>query len=77
MKNNAKTVKAVYESGNEIGSHTYAHANLTRQTEAEQKISSFCRYTYYKYKFRNILFMVRLFNKRIKRHKFAQHAENV
>ncbi len=30
------TVLKVYESGNEIGSHTYAHANLKRQTKEER-----------------------------------------
>jgi len=36
MSRDQKTVKKVYESGNEIGSHTYAHANLNRQTVTER-----------------------------------------
>ena len=37
MSKDSTTVKAVYDSGNEIGSHTYAHANLTRQTAEERQ----------------------------------------
>lgn len=36
MKSDSSTVKKVYESGNEIGSHTYAHGNLKRQTLEER-----------------------------------------
>jgi len=36
LQGDKNTVKKVYESGNEIGSHTYAHGNLTRQTPEER-----------------------------------------
>jgi len=36
MKANKNGVLEVYNSGNEIGSHTYAHGNLTRQTFEER-----------------------------------------
>lgn len=39
LEGDSKTVKNVYESGNEIGSHTYAHANLTRQTVEERALA--------------------------------------
>lgn len=37
MIEDKNTVLEVYNSGNEIGSHTYAHANLTRQTAEERQ----------------------------------------
>jgi len=37
MLSDKDTVLNVYKSGNEIGSHTYAHGNLTRQTKEERE----------------------------------------
>ena len=39
MLGDKKTVLEVYNSGNEIGSHTYAHGNLTRQTADERALA--------------------------------------
>lgn len=36
MINDQNTVKMVYDSGNEIGSHTYEHGNLSRQSKQER-----------------------------------------
>lgn len=36
LEKGKEIVKNVYNSGNEIGSHTYAHGNLTRQTHEER-----------------------------------------
>lgn len=39
MLEDKNTVLEVYNSGNEIGSHTYAHGNLTRETSEERFVS--------------------------------------